>query len=335
MKNTTSSLDFSFYKLHNRKKQVFPGNAKLLHMKKLFFALLVLCNLSVFAQQDPVFSHYMFNKLLVNPAYAGSRGIFTVDLLDRYQWVGIEGAPKTITLSAHAALRDNKVGLGGYVFRDVVGPTINQGFMATYAYRIRTEKGWFSMGINAGVKYFNFDWDMINTKYPDYVFYPQDVQKITPDFDLGFYYQTNRFFAGISSKHLLENEYGWGEVDGKSSYSILARHFYAMSGFAFPINDKMVFRPSVMAKYVQNAPVQFDVNASMLFNDVFWVGISYRTENAVVFLTEFSITNYFRLGYSYDLYYSGLQLNNSGSHEIRLGFDIDRNRRRMKTPRYF
>lgn len=335
MKNKIFLLDNSFNKLQSNEEQRFSGKTSFVHLKRLLLALLLLCNLSVIAQQDPIFSHYMFNKLLVNPAYAGSREIFTVELLDRYQWVGVEGAPKTITLSANAALRDNKVGLGGFVFRDVVGPTVNQGFMATYAYRIRTEKGWFSMGLNAGIKYFNFDWDMINTKYPDYVFYPQDVQKITPDFDLGFYYQTTRFFAGLSSKHLLENEYGWSEVDGKSSYSILARHFYAMTGFALPLNDKIVFRPSLLAKYVQNTPVQFDINASILFDDVFWIGISYRTENALAFLTEFWITKNIRLGYSFDLYYNELQLNNSGSHEFRLGFDIDRNKRRMKTPRYF
>ncbi len=335
MKNIILSSGYSFNKLRNNEKQGFSGNTKLMHMKKILSALLLFCSLTVFAQQDPLFSHYMFNKLLVNPAYAGSREILTVELLDRYQWVGIDGAPKTITLSAHTSLRENKVGLGGFVFRDVLGPTINQGLMATYAYRIKTNNGWFSMGLQGGIKYFNFDWNMINTKYPDNTFYPEDVQKITPDFDLGFYYQTTRFFAGLSSKHLLENEYGWGEVDGKSSYSILARHFYVMSGFAVPLNDKMVFRPSVLAKYVQNAPTQFDFNASILFNDVFWLGMSYRTEKAVVFLTEFMISKKFRLGYSFDLYYNELQLHNSGSHEIRLGFDIDRNKSRMKTPRYF
>jgi type IX secretion system PorP/SprF family membrane protein len=311
------------------------SRGRLRPFKKLLTTLLVFCNLFALAQQDPLFSHYMFNKLLVNPAYAGSKELFAVELLDRYQWVGIDGAPKTIALSAHAALRSQKVGLGGFIFRDVIGPTINQGFMATYAYRIRTQNGWFSMGLQGGIKYFDLDWNMINSKYPDYVFYPQDIKKITPDLDLGFYYQTTRFFAGLSSKHLLGNEYGWGEVEGKSSYSILARHFYVMSGFAVPLNDKMVFRPSAMLKYVQNNPVQLDINASILFNDIFWLGISYRTEKAVVFLTEFWITNNIRLGYSFDMYFNNLQLNNNGSHEIRFGFDIVRNKSKMKTPRYF
>jgi type IX secretion system PorP/SprF family membrane protein len=304
-------------------------------MKKIIFAFILFCNLSVVAQQDPLFSQYMFNKLLVNPAYAGSRETFTVDVLNRIQWVGIDGAPRTMTLAAHSILGNNKVGLGGYVYRDELGPTINQGAMATYSYRIQTQKGWFSFGIQGGIKHFNFDWNAIQTEYPDYIFYPKDVQRITPDLNLGFYYYTQRFFLGLSSKQMLENEYGIAEYEGKTSFSRLARHFYAMTGFAMPINDKMVFRPSMMAKYVNNAPVQFDFNASILFGDIFWVGVAYRTEKAVIMLTELTIAKGIRLGYSFDLYLNELQLHNKGSHEFRLGFDIEGKRDRMKTPRYF
>lgn len=304
-------------------------------MKKIFIVIILFCNLSVMAQQDPLFSQYMFNKLLVNPGYAGSTETFSVDVLDRYQWVGIDGAPRTMTLSGHTLL-GNKVGLGAYVYRDELGPAINQGAMASYSYRIMTRHGWFSFGIQGGVKYFDFDWDAINTEDPDHTFEPQDVKRITPDLNLGLYYYTPRFFAGLSSKQLLENEYGnFKYSNGKSSFSRLARHFYFMSGAAFPLNDKMVLRPSVMGKYVNNAPVQFDFNMSLLFDDVFWIGLAYRTEKAVVFLTEFTIAKGVTLGYSFDLYLNELQLHNNGSHEIRLGFDIKPKRDRMKTPRYF
>ena len=100
-------------------------------MKKIIPALLLLINLTAFAQQDALFSQYMFNKLMVNPAYAGSRETMTVDLLNRYQWIGIEGAPRTLSLSAHTLLKNEKVGLGGYIYRDALGPTSDQGFMAT------------------------------------------------------------------------------------------------------------------------------------------------------------------------------------------------------------
>jgi len=304
-------------------------------MKRIFLVFILFLNLSAAAQQDALFSQYMFNKLLVNPAYAGSREVFTVDLLDRYQWVGIEGAPRTTSLAFHTLLKNKNVGIGGYIYQDKLGPTVSQGIMGTYSYRIRTENGWFSFGVQGGIKYFDFDWNVINTEYPDYMFEPQDVRKITPDANIGIYYQSSRFFAGLSSKQLLENEYGVAEVDGKTTFSVLARHFYAMAGWAIPVNDKMTFRPSSIVKYVKNAPVQLDFNASFLFNDVFWLGASFRTEKAVVFLTEFQITKTIRLGYSFDLYLNELQLHNKGSHEFRLGFDIIRNNERMKTPRYF
>lgn len=304
-------------------------------MKKIFLAIILFCNLSVMAQQDPLFSQYMFNKLLVNPGYAGSTETFSVDLLSRYQWVGIEGAPRTITLAAQTLVGEN-VGLGGYVYRDELGPTINQGAMATYSYRVMTRHGWLSFGIQGGFKYFDFDWNAITTQNPDHMFDPQDVRQFTPDVNLGVYYYTPRFFAGLSSKQLLENEYGsFTTTTGSSSFSLLSRHFYLMTGMAFPLNDKMVFRPSVMGKYVHNAPVQFDFNASLLFSDIFWIGAAYRTEKAVVFLTEFTIAKGIRLGYSFDLYLNELQLHNNGSHEIRLGFDIKQKGDRMKTPRYF
>ncbi len=304
-------------------------------MKKITGLVFLLISFSAFAQQDPLFSQYMFNKLALNPAYAGSREVLTIDMLDRYQWVGIDGAPRTFTVGAHMSTRNNKVGLGIYAYRDVLGPTINQGLMGTYAYRLLLDRGTLSFGLQAGIKYFDFDWLQINVEDPDYTFNPQDIQRIIPDANFGIYYQSNRFFAGLSSKQLFQNEYGLAKVDGKTTYTKLLRHFYGMAGAAFPIDDKIVFRPSVLAKFVKNAPLQMDINASFLFGDIFWIGASYRTEKAVVFLTEFRISEKFRVGYSYDIYLNELQPHNKGSHEIRLGIDLDLYHSRMMTPRYF
>ncbi len=304
-------------------------------MKKITSLVFLLISFSAFAQQDPLFSQYMFNKLALNPAYAGSREILTIDLLDRYQWVGIEGAPRTFTVAAHMATRNNKVGLGVYAYRDALGPTINQGMMGTYAYRLLLGKGTLSLGLQAGIKYFDFDWMQMNVEDPDYTFNPQDIQKIVPDANFGVYYQTNRFFAGLSSKQLLQNEYGQATVDNKTTYTKLLMHFYGMAGAAIPMDDKIIFRTSVMAKFVKNAPLQLDINASVLFGDIFWIGASYRTEKAIVFLTEFRISEKFRVGYSYDIYLNELQPHNKGSHEIRLGIDLDIYNSRMMTPRYF
>lgn len=304
-------------------------------MKKLTGLIFLFISLSAFAQQDPLFSQYMFNKLVLNPAYAGSREMLTIDMLNRYQWVGIEGAPRTLTIGGHMPTRNNKVGLGLYAYQDVLGPTKNQGLMATYAYRLLLGRGNLAFGLQAGFKYFDFDWKQINVEDPDYTFNPQDLRRFTPDANFGIYYQTNRFFAGLSSKQLFQNEYGIIKVDDKSTYAKLLRHFYGMAGAALPIADKVTFRPSALVKFVKNAPLQADFNASVLFDNIFWVGASYRTEHAIVFMTEFRITEKFRLGYSYDIYLNELLPHNKGSHEIRLGFDLDLYRDRMLTPRFF
>jgi type IX secretion system PorP/SprF family membrane protein len=165
---------------------------------------------------------------------------------------------------------------------------------------------------------------------------PQEMKHFAPDFNLGIYFQNDRMYAGVSSKQLLENEYGVTKfANGKSSFSRLLRHYYLMAGYVFPIQDRIVFRPSFLVKYVVNAPVQVDLNASVIFNEVFWIGASFRTQKALAFMTEFRIAPKIRLGYSLDIYLNELQPYNYGSHEIRLGFDLVSEKNRMKTPRYF
>ena len=304
-------------------------------MKKLIIILALITGSAAMAQQDALFSQYMFNKLIMNAGYTGSREVMSADLTDRYQWVGFEGAPKTLTFSVHTPLRNEHIGVGFYLYRDELGPTVDQGFMASYAYRISLPKGKLSFGIQAGIKYFNIDWEKIHTENPDYMFQGTQENKITPDANFGIYYYTNRMYAGISSKQLLQNEYGVVKIDGKTAYSKLVRHFYGMAGILIPISDNMLFRPSTLIKYVNNAPLQADLSANFLINKLFWVGMTYRTESAMIFMTEFNVGKNLRIGYSYDVYLNQLVHYNQGSHEIRLGFDFDLFKNRMLTPRYF
>lgn len=304
-------------------------------MKKLIIILALFTGSAAMAQQDALFSQYMFNKLVLNAGYTGSREVMSADLMDRYQWVGIDGAPKTITFSMHTPLRNDHIGIGFYIYRDQLGPTIDQGFQASYAYRLILPKGKLSFGIQAGFKYFDIDWEQIYTENPDYMFQGTQQNKLTPDANFGIYYYTNQMYAGISSKQLFQNEYGMVKTDGKTAYSKLLRHFYGMAGLAVPISEEVLFRPSTLIKYVKNAPLQVDFNASFLIHELFWIGMTYRTENALVFMTEFNLSKNLRLGYSYDVYLNQLVHSNKGSHEIRLGFDFDLFKNRMLTPRYF
>ncbi len=306
-------------------------------MKKLIVALLILASGSLFAQQDPLFSQYMFNKLAVNPGYAGSRETLSADLLNRWQWVGISGAPNTLSASIHSPLRNQHLGIGFTYYRDHLGPMVNQGALAAFAYRIVFPKGKLSFGIQAGIKHLGIDWndsDIDPISIQDPLILSQVNQKAVMDANFGVYYYSDNFYVGISSKQLLQNQQAIVEVEGKSEFTKLWRHFYGMAGVAFPITEDLVFRPSMLVKYVQHAPPQMDLNLSFLFGNSFWTGASYRTEKAVSLLTEIRITPNVRIGYSYDIWLNELRAYNKGSHEIRIGFDLNK-QKRMLTPRYF
>jgi type IX secretion system PorP/SprF family membrane protein len=305
-------------------------------MKRTLTFLLIIFAMHSIAQQDPLFSQYMFNKLAVNPAYAGSRNSLTGDVIYRYQWVNIPGAPKTLSASVHSPLYNPHIGLGLNVYNDVIGATVNQGALATFAYRIIFPESKLSFGLQLGVKYSDINWTKINPyDTEDPLYKAQMKNKAVPDANFGIYYYSNKFYLGLSSKQLFQNQMGVVTVDGKNQYTKLLRHFYGMVGAALPLSDRLIFRPSILAKFVQNAPPQMDLNFSLLLEEAFLVGISYRTEKAMSLMTEFYLSKSLRIGYAYDIWFNQLQAYNKGSHEIRLGCDLDIFRTRMLTPRYF
>jgi type IX secretion system PorP/SprF family membrane protein len=290
---------------------------------------------SVNAQQDPLFSQYMFNKLAVNPAYAGSRDALTVDALYRYQWVNIDGAPQTLSASIHTPLKNEHIGVGLNVYHDAIGPSVTQGAMGTFSYRILFPNSKLAFGLQAGVKYSDVLWSHINVENVDPLLQSPMKNRAVPDAAFGMYYYSSKYYVGISSKQLFQNQTGIVKINGEEQFKKLLRHFYGMAGAAFKVSDQVIFRPSVLVKFVKNAPPQMDLNASFQIAGSFWVGASYRTEKAMSFMTEFNVSDNLRIGYSYDVWFNELQAYNKGSHEIRLGFDFDIFKRRMVTPRYF
>jgi type IX secretion system PorP/SprF family membrane protein len=307
-------------------------------MKKVAVILLLIISSAAYAQQDPLFTHYMYNKLAFNPGYAGSRDLFSMEMIGRFQWVGIQGAPRTISFTAHSPLQNPHIGLGLNAYRDELGPTVDYGATASFAYRVLFPTSKLCFGVAAGFKYMDIDWGMLNPKDPNDPSLTNQVKnKVVPDVDFGIYYYSDRFYVGLSSRHLLQNQIVVSSAsDGSTSFTKLMRHFYGMAGVVIPISDNVVFTPSVLCKYVVNTPFQTDVNASFMFHDVLVLGISYRTDNAIGLLAEVNITRNFSIGYSYDIWFNALKAYNSGSHEIRLGYDFDIfNKSRMLTPRYF
>ncbi len=272
------------------------------------------------AQQDAQYSEYMFNLFSINPAYAGSRKSISAVLLYRNQWVGMKGAPVSQTFSIHGPLTAKRMGIGFNVVNDNIGPSNNIGFFGSYAYHLPLSTGKLSMGLRAGLYRFQLDGSQLEYKDQDKFTNASISGRFVPSFDFGLYYYTNTLYAGLTVTHLTQQKIKYSSaVDLRSQ---LYRHYMLMFGKAFVISDNVVLKPSFMMKYTGAAPLSIDVNLSALFKKVFWLGVSYRTSQDLVFLTEFNITNYLRLGYSYDLGLNKLNKYNNGSHEFFIGVDF-------------
>ncbi len=307
-------------------------------VKKIFLFIIMLGPAILFAQQDALFTQYMYTKLEFNPAYAGSHEGLSMDLLGRFQWVGVEGAPKTLCLTAHTPLPNQHLGLGMYVYMDQLGPTVDYNVMGTFAYRILFAKSKLSFGISAGIKYYDIDWSALNPKDAgDPALSNQVKNRVVPDADFGIYYYARNYYAGVSVKHLFQNQMVVTSAapDGQDNYTRLMRTYYFIGGGIIPLPGNVQIMPSVLVKYVQNAPVQADFSARIRFLDIITLGASYRTNDAMCLMMELVVYKGLSLGYSYDIWFNALKGNNQGSHEIRIGYDIDLFKTRMLSPRYF
>ena len=293
----------------------------------------------VYGQQDALFTQYMYTKLEFNPAYAGNRDALAVDLLSRFQWIGVDGAPRTICFTAHTPLRNPHIGLGMYIYRDDLGPTVDYNVMASFAYRVLFPSSKLAFGVSAGIKYYNIDWNALHPMDPgDQLLVNDASNRVVPDIDFGIYYSHSRFYTGLSARHLLQNQLVVSSTmpNDEVSFTRLLRNFYGIAGGTVSLTDRFLFLPSILIKYVMNAPLQADINARFLFWDILTLGAGYRTNNALGLLIGVEIGKGFSFGYSYDIWFNALRSHNSGSHEIRISYETDLFKRtRMLTPRYF
>jgi type IX secretion system PorP/SprF family membrane protein len=315
------------------------GHETLNRLKIPITIFLLFCFSLAFGQKDPLFTQYMYNKLEFNPGYAGSGGIFSMDLISRFQWTGMPGAPRTISFTAQTPLRNQHIGLGLFVYSDELGPSVDYGAMAAFAYRISFSATKLCFGLQAGFKYMDINWSKLNPKDSgDAELSGQVTNKAVPDADFGIYYYGSRFYTGLSVKHLFQNQIMISSAppDGSASFTKLLRNYYGMAGGAIPLAENLIFMPSFLIKYVQNTPVQADFNAGFMFKNLLTLGTSYRTGNAIGFIIGLNLSNGLSFGYSYDVWFNTLQYYNSGSHEIRISYELDLfNKNRMLTPRFF
>lgn len=301
-------------------------------MKKFKLILGVLSFMSitaVFGQQDPQYTQYMYNMNILNPAYAGSRGVTSIGLLGRTQWVGLEGAPKTVTLSMHSPI-GKAIGLGFSVIHDEIGPVKEDNVYADFSYTIFTsEKGRLAFGLKAGATFLNVR-DLIMVDGPDPLNEPLD--QVSPNFGAGVYYYTDKFYLGFSAPNFLETEH-LEKDSGIASTASEKMHYFLTSGYVFDIADNLKLKPSTMLKGTAGAPLSVDLSLNLLIDDKVEFGLSHRLDDSLSGMVGFQINNDLRIGYAYDYTTTRFGDYNAGTHEIMLLFDI--NRQRAKSPRFF
>lgn len=307
-------------------------------MKRFIILLSFMTGLLAFGQQDPMFTHYMYNTLSVNPAYAGSREALTVTLLHRNQWVSFPGAPKTSTLTMHTPAFHENVGVGLSLIHDKLGDTRFTSMYADFAFRVKlTQKSNLTFGLKGGLDLFTANFNGIDIDQPDDPAFTNDFSnKALPNFGFGIYYTFNkRFYAGLSVPRLLQHK-----IVGENtliSAGLLKGHYFLIAGGAVKLSPFTEFKPSALVKMTVGAPVQLDVSAIFEFYKRFNVGLMYRTNDGVGALVGIYIFDKLMLGYSYDFSFTNTTSKyNQGSHEIMLRYDfIFSNFHRIKSPRYF
>lgn len=325
-------------------------------MKRFLLQLLIVfCPFLAKSQNEVTYSQYMFNNLLVNPAYAGYKEDININLLSRNQWVGIKGAPTTQSLLVDGAFFRNKnVGLGLTVLNDKINIQGQTSIMANYAYRLPVgEEGRLSFGIGLGAVQFSLNSNDAIIADPSDINFAGTYNYISPDAKLGIHYSDDIFYAGLSANNLLTTTLN--KNNRRASYVILPPvHLFLTAGAIININDDVKMKPSLMLRDDPKNRGNFDINTSFLFKDVLWLGGSYRMgvdmwkktnnlsptfqQNSLVGLVEVFVAKQFRIGYAYDYSLSDLNSYSSGSHEISLGYTFgNRNYRSntLTTPRYF
>ncbi len=300
-----------------------------IRVKILAFATLVLtAGLSAFAQQDPQFTHNMFNQMAVNPGFAGSQGMLSAGMINRQQWMGFEGNPKTTLFSVHTPVKPFDIPSGaGLVFvDDRLGFEKNMSFYGNYAYRLDLGKGKLGIGLNVGLlsralngKWFIPDSDNHTPATQDPSIPDEQVTSMTFDMGLGVFYNTDAFYAGLSTTHLLEPNVDFGS----GAMMKMRRHYYGTAGYLFKLaNPVFEIQPSLFAKS-DGASFQLDVNVLVLYNKRFWGGVSYRLGDAVAVMVGTELANGIRAGISYDFTTSAIGSYSNGSVEFMLGYNLE------------
>lgn len=293
-------------------------------MKNWIYILLILfsfCGPQVYGQQIEQLSLYNMNDYLLNPAVAGARNYFDVKAMNRHQWTGVQDAPRTFSLSLNGPFKNEKVGMGGYVFTDNAGPTRRTGAQISYAYHLQiSEQLRLGVGLSAGLLQFAVDGSKITmTEAGDPALYGSLQSKTVFDAKIGTYLYHEKFYFGLTFPQILQNQVNLFDSDQPSANK-LEDHYLITAGYRWDFSEDLSLEPSALFKYVYPAPLKYDLTLRLHYQNLGWVGASYRNNDAWVAMAGVQLKDRFSLAYAYDIGTSKMGQYASGSHEFVIGF---------------
>lgn len=314
-------------------------------MKKILCILSSMVGLSILAQQDPQYSQYQFNQMVINPAYAGNKDALSAVIDIRKQWGGFQGAPSTQSFSFHGPLKKKRIGLGLSAYNDAIGPKRVTAAYSNISYILQlSSKLKLSFGLRAGFVNYVFDFNKMNYKDPGETnaFANMSSNKIKPDFDAGIYLKSNSFYASFSATHLnsayiYNDKISYTNVSGNQvEYDLtykLNTHIFAIISKGFSVNDNLVINPTIIYKGTI-AVSNVDANLNFLIKQRVWLGVFYRSDATLGGLMQVYVTDKIKVGYAFDMSMGKVQKRLGNGHEIMIGFDLNTFKSKMLSPRY-
>jgi type IX secretion system PorP/SprF family membrane protein len=300
---------------------------------KFLLIALMFTAFAALAQQDAQYTQYMYNTINVNPAYAGSRGVMSIFGLHRTQWVGLDGAPVTNAASINTPINNSNLGVGLSFVNDKIGPTNENAISADVSYTVKTSETFkLSFGVKGTANLFNLDVSKLTPKDDDPILLNNIDNQFTPNIGAGVYFHSDKMYVGLSVPNFFETK---RYNDDDIALNAERMNFYLIAGYVFDLSYNLKFKPALLTKAVEGAPLQVDVSANFLYNDKFMLGAAWRWDAAVSAMAGFQITDGLFIGYGYDHETTRLRRFNSGSHEIFLRFELFKKHSKIVSPRFF
>lgn len=322
----------------------------MIKMKRhILITLVLLCTGATVAlsQQQRLYTMFMYNKLALNPGYAGyhMHGCFTG--IYRSQWIGLEGAPESQILSYHTAFGGERIGLGLSLARETIGISSQTTIDGVYAYKLPMGSGTLSLGAQASVRNMMVDYTDPSVQAIEDLTFDQGIDltrdsRWVANFGAGAYFHTDNFYIGVAAPRMMNSDIDFEE--NNLFISREERHWYAMTGYVLPLNYTLDFVPQLLVRYTEVAPVDFDINASIVWKEDYTFGLTYRaggdkesSGESVDVIVSARVARGFLLGISYDFTLSALREYSNGSIEVVLRYVFNEPARQGKfvNPRYF